>query len=376
MSVRMFKPNTLIDVYCLPKMQEVTLHVLKTKQTPLLPTPKAPYTNANSYANKGMTYPPKALPAPPNIRKSAYNTMRVKAYVGKQTVHSLIDFGSTHTFLDLRVAKRTFAASLAGFAGYETQFLVCKDDLNGFGEMEGIILDRHFKIKTDHFSLKYLIGQRLTTPFQAKWLPKLLGYDYEISYKKGSENTIADALSRISSAPFEIVYGQAPSLHLPYIAGTSLVEKVDRTIQAREQAIAMLQFHLKRSQERMKNMVDKHRIDRNFEVGMKVYLKLHHKFPAKFMDHSLSLLKLEKLPTNVKRLMGSGFNDSKVHEDIKSWPFKVIEVSEGKPLLVFEHVSQEIFSLQDISALILKSLKKTDEAYLGTKVTDAVIVEL
>ncbi|GJY02518.1 reverse transcriptase [Tanacetum coccineum] len=32
--------------------------------------------------------------------------MRVKAYVGKHTVHSLIDSGSTHTFLDLGVAKK------------------------------------------------------------------------------------------------------------------------------------------------------------------------------------------------------------------------------------------------------------------------------
>ncbi|GJV76333.1 putative mitochondrial protein, partial [Tanacetum coccineum] len=60
----------------------------------------------------------------------------------------------------------------------------------------GYLLGRHFKIKTDHFSLKYLMEQRLSTPFQIKWLPKLLGYDYEILYKKGSENIVANALSR------------------------------------------------------------------------------------------------------------------------------------------------------------------------------------
>lgn len=58
------------------------------------------------------------------------------------------------------------------------------------------LLGRHFTIKTDHHSLKYLLEKRITTPSQQKWLVKLLGYDYTISYKKGKENTVADALSR------------------------------------------------------------------------------------------------------------------------------------------------------------------------------------
>ncbi|GJT88273.1 reverse transcriptase, partial [Tanacetum coccineum] len=74
------------------------------------------------------------------------------------------------------------------------------------------------------------------------------------------------------TTPFEIVYGQPPNLHLPYIAGTSSIEEVDRTMQAREQPISMLQFHLKRSQERMKNMDDKNRSGGDFEVGMKLKL--------------------------------------------------------------------------------------------------------
>lgn len=32
---------------------------------------------------------------------------------------------------------------------------------------------------------------------QQKWLAKLMGLDYEISYKKGKENVVADALSRV-----------------------------------------------------------------------------------------------------------------------------------------------------------------------------------
>ncbi|GKC76846.1 reverse transcriptase [Tanacetum coccineum] len=60
----------------------------------------------------------------------------------------------------------------------------------------GYLLDRHFVIKIDHYSLKYLLDQRITTPAQMKWLPKLMGFDYEVAYKKGKDNIIADALSR------------------------------------------------------------------------------------------------------------------------------------------------------------------------------------
>jgi len=62
------------------------------------------------------------------------------------------------------------------------------------------LLGRHFVIKIDHFSLKYLMEQKFTTAFQGKWLSKLMGSDYEIRYKKGKENVVADGLCRLTSA--------------------------------------------------------------------------------------------------------------------------------------------------------------------------------
>lgn len=58
------------------------------------------------------------------------------------------------------------------------------------------LIGRHFLIKTDHQSLKYLLEQRVGTPFQQKWITKLLGFDYTILYKSGKDNLAADALSR------------------------------------------------------------------------------------------------------------------------------------------------------------------------------------
>ncbi|KAJ0491928.1 putative nucleotidyltransferase, Ribonuclease H [Helianthus annuus] len=59
---------------------------------------------------------------------------------------------------------------------------------------------KHFTIRTDQKSLKHLLEQKITTPLQHTWLSKLMGYDYHIVYKKGVENSAADALSRVHSS--------------------------------------------------------------------------------------------------------------------------------------------------------------------------------
>ena len=80
---------------------------------------------------------------------------------------------------------------------YEKEMLAI---LMAIKKWESYLVDRHFVIKTDHQSLKYLLEQRVTTPTQQAWVAKLMQYDYEIRYKQGKENVAADALSRIQPA--------------------------------------------------------------------------------------------------------------------------------------------------------------------------------
>ncbi|XP_058755573.1 uncharacterized protein LOC131628770 [Vicia villosa] len=58
------------------------------------------------------------------------------------------------------------------------------------------LIGQRFHIFTDQKSLRNLLLQRIQTPEQERWTAKLQGFDFEISYKPGKSNCVADALSR------------------------------------------------------------------------------------------------------------------------------------------------------------------------------------
>lgn len=64
------------------------------------------------------------------------------------------------------------------------------------------LLGHKFLVQTDHRILKHLLSQRIAMLRQQKWISKLFEYDYEIVYKLGKENKVADALSRQDDGPF------------------------------------------------------------------------------------------------------------------------------------------------------------------------------
>jgi hypothetical protein len=53
-----------------------------------------------------------------------------------------------------------------------------------------------FVIRTDHYSLNFLLDQRLSTIPQHQWVSKLFGFDFTIEFRPGYQNRVADALSQ------------------------------------------------------------------------------------------------------------------------------------------------------------------------------------
>ncbi|KAJ3499851.1 hypothetical protein NLJ89_g10053 [Agrocybe chaxingu] len=70
----------------------------------------------------------------------------------------------------------------------------------------------HFKWLTDHKGLTHLLNQKNLSGRQARWLEKISSFDFEVVYITGSENVLADSLSRLYSNES----GQAPRARSEY----------------------------------------------------------------------------------------------------------------------------------------------------------------
>ena len=76
---------------------------------------------------------------------------------------------------------------------------------------------------------------------------------------------------------------------------------------------------------------------------------------------------------DAKRLIGRKWGEADVKKDIKHFPFKLVE-KKGKPAIqVTVHGKPKVFTPEEISAMVLQKMKETAEAYLGHKVTHAVV---
>nr|WIM01406.1 heat shock protein 70-like A [Limnephilus flavicornis] len=76
---------------------------------------------------------------------------------------------------------------------------------------------------------------------------------------------------------------------------------------------------------------------------------------------------------DAKRLIGRKFDDPKIQEDMKHWPFGVVNDC-GKPKIQVEYKGErKTFAPEEISSMVLTKMREVAETYLGGKVTDAVI---
>ncbi|GJT17999.1 putative heat shock protein 70 family protein, partial [Tanacetum coccineum] len=77
---------------------------------------------------------------------------------------------------------------------------------------------------------------------------------------------------------------------------------------------------------------------------------------------------------DAKRLIGRRFSDAEVQDDMKLWPFKVIEGTNDTPKIAVTYKGHEKqFSTEEISSMVLTKMREVAETYIGETVRHAVI---
>jgi hypothetical protein len=89
--------------------------------------------------------------------------------------------------------SRPFAARHVKLAAYERELIGL---VQAVRHWHPYLWGRRFLVRTDHYSLNFLLDQRLSTVPQHQWLSKLFGFDFTVEYRPGRLNSAGDALSR------------------------------------------------------------------------------------------------------------------------------------------------------------------------------------
>lgn len=76
---------------------------------------------------------------------------------------------------------------------------------------------------------------------------------------------------------------------------------------------------------------------------------------------------------DVKRLIGREWSDPMVQQDIKHWPFTVINKSNKPHVQVLVNGENKVFAPEEVSAMVLGKMKEIAESYLGKEVKHAVV---
>ena len=131
-----------------------------------------------------LTYPD---PNKEYLLKTDASKLRLGAVLSQQQ-----SYGRYHP---VAFGSRALHGVKVNYHSTKLEFLAMKWSIKHF---QTYLLGHRFKVHTDNNPLMYFLTSPNMDAMKQRWINKLVKYDFSLKYQKGKNNTVADALSRIS----------------------------------------------------------------------------------------------------------------------------------------------------------------------------------
>ncbi|KAH9697752.1 hypothetical protein KPL71_023740 [Citrus sinensis] len=99
-------------------------------------------------------------------------------------------------FHSIYYASKTFTPTQINYTTTEKELLAV---VFAFDKFRAYLVGTKVTVYTDHAAIKYLISNKDAKPRLIRWILLLQEFDLEIKYRKGTENQVADHLSRLEA---------------------------------------------------------------------------------------------------------------------------------------------------------------------------------
>ena len=134
------------------------------------------------------------MEAPVLARQDFSKVFTIHADASQSAIGSVLtqedDNGEEHPFVYI---SRVLTPAERNYSTTDREMLAI---LYAIRKIRCYVEEHQFIIKTFHMALKYIQSIKELTGRLARWILELQEYDFEIHYKKGSLQVVADALSR------------------------------------------------------------------------------------------------------------------------------------------------------------------------------------